>query len=442
MSKIIAPKMVYIGGSQMSAAAMRGNDTGLDLKDDYGAIKQLVDPYVDRSAWEFFDYGIPSRKDSNDQVVKDGFRRTVELGSAFKEQTITPEDGSLPSPNNEGRKIMNGVVIYRNTIHPTGADTVLGWANKVFTARYPLGEGYGIKKDEFMVTKVPSKVTMTVTPEDGSKPFTVTKNVAEETRLFIEHTPLANFKEMIRDAFNTSIENNVRPIWLDKGTAKQQHAAYRDRIEQVEDEKIINSDKTYREVFGEKGWLTTDNSIEMILSDAGVMRIVGNNRGQNEGGFMFIGPNYEMDIMQDGVAQKQKNPAMVDSVLAGKRDDGVIVKLFDAGHGTDPRNYQNYLDGKFVSFDTVSQLTGLWNAMEYSAKLASPEKLAEVQGYTIPSKQSLYSVVGANLVAPEDKKMSTSQMLQQTAQGLAKEMAKSRMDRLGLTQNTNGRNGF
>ena len=70
-AKMVAPKMVYIGGEEMTTYCMQL------------IMEKWIKPHVDTSAWEFYDCSCKNRDATDDQVLKDAVAagaRVVEVG--------------------------------------------------------------------------------------------------------------------------------------------------------------------------------------------------------------------------------------------------------------------------------------------------------------------------------------------------------------------------
>ena len=76
--KMVAPKMVYISGEEMTTYCMNL------------IMDKWIKPHVDTSAWEFYDLSCKSRDATNDKVLKDAVEAGARIGAIFKEPTITP----------------------------------------------------------------------------------------------------------------------------------------------------------------------------------------------------------------------------------------------------------------------------------------------------------------------------------------------------------------
>ena len=398
--KIIAAPMVYIQGEEMSGVAMREKDMLIDL---------LVRPFVDISAWEFFDFSVAHRKETDDKVVPAACKRISELGAAFKEQTITPNTEqkklwgvNFGSPNHALREAIEGYVIDRDTIHPVGAKT--GYAKPVLTSRFPLGEGYSIKKN-YAVLPNAGTVKMVFVSADGAEQV-VGAPVATEANSLVAclNTPLAGYPDFFRHGMQRALDANVRYVFTDKGTAF---------VYQTEYFKIGKEifEAEYRAKFEAAGLMKAGEKFEAMLTDNAAMAMVG----WKDGGFLLAGSNYDMDVLADLVAKVQNDPAHVSSVLVGKK--GVV---HDAGHGTDPRNYQLWKEKGRDYFNPMSQAVGLFNAMVDAAKHQNVTNLAEIKAYAEKAKAAVLKAVGENAENAKAGKGWTCQELLQNAAELIK----------------------
>jgi hypothetical protein len=64
--------------------------------------------------------------------------------------------------------------------------------------------------------------------------------------------------------------------------------------------------------------------------------------------------NYDGDMLTDEVAQVHRSPGFITSNLIGKRDDGVMIKEYEASHGTVADMWEAHLRGEETSLNPVS----------------------------------------------------------------------------------------
>jgi isocitrate dehydrogenase len=82
-----------------------------------------------------------------------------------------------------------------------------------------------------------------------------------------------------------------------------------------------------------------------------------------EGNFGMCAHNYDGDVLTDELAQVHKSPGFITSVLNGVRDDGSIIKEYEASHGTVTDMYHAHLRGEETSLNCLSMMEALIGAM-------------------------------------------------------------------------------
>jgi isocitrate dehydrogenase len=71
----------------------------------------------------------------------------------------------------------------------------------------------------------------------------------------------------------------------------------------------------------------------------------------------------------DQIAQVHRSPGFITSNLVGKRDDGTLIKEFEASHGTVADLWHAHLAGKETSMNPLGMVEAMIGAMEHSATL-------------------------------------------------------------------------
>lgn len=136
---------------------------------------QLILPYLDINL-EYYDLGIEHRDATNDQVTIDSAHAIQKHGVGVKCATITPDEARVKefglkqmwkSPNGTIRNILGGVIFREPIIISNVPRLVPQWTKPIVIGRHAFGDQY--KATDFLVPGA-GKVTMTFTPEDGSKP--------------------------------------------------------------------------------------------------------------------------------------------------------------------------------------------------------------------------------------------------------------------------------
>ena len=209
--KIISPPMVYISGEEMTRYTMSL------------ILDKWIKPFVDISAWEFYDLSCAVRDATNDQVLKDAVAAGKRIGSIFKEPTITPsaiqvkEMGlkkALSSPNGAMRRGWNGITISRDTIHIEGIK--LGFDRPVLFERHAVGGEYGAGWKEVGA----GRLVTTFFPDDGSSPILCDDRVLKDNCNVVVtyHNPLDNVTDLAHHFFKRCLEASVVPYVVTKKT--------------------------------------------------------------------------------------------------------------------------------------------------------------------------------------------------------------------------------
>ena len=134
--------------------------------------KKLILPYLDLSI-EYYDLGMKSRDNSDDQITIDSANAIKKIGVGIKCATITPDEARVEefklkkmwrSPNGTIRNIIGGTVFREPIICSNIPKLVPSWTNPVVIGRHAFGDQY--RATDF---KVPGKGKMEVkwTSEDG-----------------------------------------------------------------------------------------------------------------------------------------------------------------------------------------------------------------------------------------------------------------------------------
>mmetsp|Transcript_17125 Transcript_17125/g.44511 ORF Transcript_17125/g.44511 Transcript_17125/m.44511 type:complete len:240 (+) Transcript_17125:154-873(+) len=87
------------------------------------------------------------------------------------------------------------------------------------------------------------------------------------------------------------------------------------------------------------------------------------------GGFGMAAHNYDGDMLTDEVAQVHRSPGFITSNLIGKRDDGTMIKEFEASHGTVADLWEAHLRGEETSMNPLGMVEAVIGALDHSAAL-------------------------------------------------------------------------
>jgi len=373
--KVVAPPMTYISGEEMSWYVMKL------------VCEKWVDPFVDTSKWDHFDLSCKSRDATKDKVLHDAVASGAKIGAIFKEPTITPSAEQVKSlglskawgsPNGAMRRGWNGITISRDTIHIPGIE--LGFKRPVLFERQAVGGEYGAGWSN--VGK--GRVLTTFFPEDMSEKPTIidAREVKdEETAVVVYDNPLDNVTDLAHIFFARCLEAEVVPYVVTKKTVFKWQEGFWQRMKAVFDEH-------YKEKYQKSGLLDgCGGDLVHLISDAATMQIIR----WTGGGFGMACHNYDGDMLTDEVAQVHRSPGFITSNLIGKRDDGVMIKEFEASHGTVADLYHMMLRGEETSMNPLGMVVALFSAMDHAASLDPTCDAAAVQKYTAHCREAVYA---------------------------------------------------
>ena len=127
---------------------------------------KLILPYLDVNL-EYYDLGIESRDDTNDQITIDAAHAIQRHGVGVKCATITPDEARVEefglkkmwrSPNGTIRNILGGVIFREPIIISNIPRLVPGWTKPIIVGRHAYGDQYRATDFRF-----PGKGTLTMT---------------------------------------------------------------------------------------------------------------------------------------------------------------------------------------------------------------------------------------------------------------------------------------
>lgn len=135
---------------------------------------KLVHPYLDLEL-KYYDLGMKSRDDTDDQITIDAAHAIQKYGVGVKCATITPDEDRVEefglkkmwrSPNGTIRNILGGVVFREPIICHNVPRLVPGWTQPMIIGRHAYGDQY--RATDFRVPGK-GKLTMKWEAEDGSQ---------------------------------------------------------------------------------------------------------------------------------------------------------------------------------------------------------------------------------------------------------------------------------
>ena len=350
-TKLISPPITHIKGQEYTRYAC-------DLY-----LKSWIEPYLDISSWEQFDLSCENRDRTNDKIIGDVIESGKKTGSIFKEPVLIPNEArkkelglkmDLVNPNAFLRDAWNGCSISRDTIHIKGLE--LGYKNKVLFDRHAVGGEYSA---DWCLRGAGDLIT-TFTDKNGEVKVIDKRHLKDSINAIVcYHNPYDNIGAMARHFFSRCLNAKVTPYVVTKKTVfKWQEPFWQ-----------ISSDifqKEYKSAFNDLGLLIDcRGELSHVLSDVATMRIC---RWVN-GGFGMMSLNYDGDVLTDEIAQVHRSRGFLTSVMNGKKDDGTILKEFEASHGTNSTLWAEKMRGKETSLNPLSLIEAMIGAIEHAVKL-------------------------------------------------------------------------
>ena len=324
----------------------------------------LILPYLDINL-EYYDLGIEYRDKTDDQVTIDSAHAIQKHGVGVKCATITPDEARVEefklkkmwkSPNGTIRNILGGVIFREPIIIKNVPRLIPHWNKPIVIGRHAYGDQY--KATDFRVPSA-GKLTVTFTPEDGSKPMEF--NVFDFPSSGVAMA-MYNLDDSIRDFARASFNYGLirkYPVFL--STKNTILKAYDGRFKDIFAEVF---EKEFKAEFA-KNNLEYDHRLidDMVATSL-----------RWEGGYIWACKNYDGDVQSDTVAQGYGSLGLMTSVLM--TPDGKTVEA-EAAHGTVTRHYRDHQAGKATSTNPIASIFAWTQGLAHRAKLDNNPKLAE-----------------------------------------------------------------
>ncbi len=324
----------------------------------------LILPYLDLDL-EYYDLGIQYRDKTDDQVTIDSANAIQKHGVGVKCATITPDEARVKefnlkkmwkSPNGTVRNILGGVIFREPIIIKNVPRLIPHWNKPIVIGRHAYGDQY--KATDFRVPSA-GKLTVTFTPEDGSKPMEF--NVFDFPSSGVAMA-MYNLDDSIRDFARASFNYGLirkYPVFL--STKNTILKAYDGRFKDIFAEVF---EKEFKSEFA-KNNLEYDHRLidDMVATSL-----------RWEGGYIWACKNYDGDVQSDTVAQGYGSLGLMTSVLM--TPDGKTVEA-EAAHGTVTRHYRDHKAGKATSTNPIASIFAWTQGLAHRAKLDNTPKVAE-----------------------------------------------------------------
>ena len=317
---------------------------------------KLILPYLSLDI-KYFDLGIKNRDFTDDQITVDAANAIKKYNVGIKCATITPDEQRVQeytlkkmwrSPNGTIRNIVGGTVFREPIIMKNVPRYVQGWKKPICIGRHAFGDQY---KATDIVTHGKGKLTMTFTPDDGSKPKKWdVYNFEEDGVAMSMYNVDSSIYGFARSCMNRALSKKW-PLYL--STKNTILKAYDGRFKDIFHEVYENEFKSKFKKIG--------ISYEHRLIDDMVAAAM-----KWEGGFVWACKNYDGDVQSDTVAQGFGSLGLMTSTLI--TPDGLTLEA-EAAHGTVTRHYREHLMGNQTSTNPIASIFAWTRGLEHRGKL-------------------------------------------------------------------------
>ena len=364
---------------------------------------KLVLPYLDLDI-KYYDLGMKSRDDTNDQITINSAKAIKEHNVGIKCATITADEARVEefklkkmwrSPNGTIRNILGGTVFREPIICKNVPKLVPTWTDPLIIGRHAFGDQY--RATDF---KVPGKGKMEVkwTAEDGSDEikYEVFNFPGPGIALSMYNLD-KSIEDFARSCFNYGIIKKW-PVYL--STKNTILKIYDGRFKDIFQE-IFN--KEFKTEFEKLNITYEHRLIDDMVACA--MKWSGK--------YIWACKNYDGDVQSDTVAQGYGSLGLMTSVLLAP--DGKTMEA-EAAHGTVTRHYRMHQEGKETSTNPIASIFAWTRGLAHRGKLDNNEDLIKFS--TTLEKVCIDCVENGSmtkdlaiLISPTSKYLTTNQFL-------------------------------
>ena len=323
---------------------------------------KLILPYLDLGI-EYYDLGMKSRDDTDDQITIDAANAIKKVGVGIKCATITPDEARVEefglkkmwrSPNGTIRNIIGGTVFREPIICKNIPKLVPTWTDPVIIGRHAFGDQY--RATDF---KVPGKGKMEVkwTSEDGKDEikYEVFNFTGPGVALSMYNLD-KSIEDFARSCFSYGLIKKW-PVYLStKNTIlKQYDGRFKDIFQEV-------FEKEFKTQFDKLNITYEHRLIDDMVACA--MKWSGK--------YIWACKNYDGDVQSDTMAQGYGSLGLMTSVLL--TPDGKTMEA-EAAHGTVTRHYRMHQQGKETSTNPIASIFAWTRGLAHRGKLDGNDAL-------------------------------------------------------------------
>jgi len=375
---------------------------------------KLILPYLDLDI-KYYDLGIKSRDDTDDQITVDSAKAIKEHNVGIKCATITADEARVEefklkkmwrSPNGTIRNILGGTVFREPIICKNIPKLVPTWTDPLIIGRHAFGDQY--RATDF---KVPGKGKMEVkwTAEDGSDEikYEVFNFPGPGIALSMYNLD-KSIEDFARSCFNYGIIKKW-PVYL--STKNTILKVYDGRFKDIFQEIF---DKEFKTEFEKLNITYEHRLIDDMVACA--MKWSGK--------YIWACKNYDGDVQSDTVAQGYGSLGLMTSVLLAP--DGKTMEA-EAAHGTVTRHYRMHQQGKETSTNPIASIFAWTRGLAHRGKLDGNEGLIKFS--TTLEKVCIDCVQNGSmtkdlaiLISPSSNYLTTNQFLDELDGQLKKKL--------------------
>ena len=376
--------------------------------------KKLILPYLDLGI-EYYDLGMKSRDNTDDQITVDSANAIKKIGVGIKCATITPDEARVEefslkkmwrSPNGTIRNIIGGTVFREPIICSNIPKLVPSWTDPVVIGRHAFGDQY--RATDF---KVPGKGKMEIkwTSEDGKDEikYEVFNFTGPGVALSMYNLD-KSIEDFARSCFSYGLIKKW-PVYLStKNTIlKKYDGRFKDIFEEV-----FNNE--FKKKFDDAKITYEHRLIDDMVACA--MKWSGK--------YIWACKNYDGDVQSDTMAQGYGSLGLMTSTLL--TPDGKIMEA-EAAHGTVTRHFRMHQQGKETSTNPIASIFAWTRGLAHRGKLDGNDELIKfsntIEKVCIESVESGSMTKDlAILIGPSSKYLTTNQFLDVIDQNLKKKL--------------------
>ncbi|MDC0988687.1 NADP-dependent isocitrate dehydrogenase [Candidatus Pelagibacter sp.] len=375
---------------------------------------KLILPYLDLGI-EYYDLGMKSRDNTDDQITVDSANAIKKIGVGIKCATITPDEARVEefdlkkmwrSPNGTIRNIIGGTVFREPIICKNIPKLVPSWTDPVVIGRHAFGDQY--RATDF---KVPGKGKMEIkwTSEDGKQE--IKHEVFNFTGPGVALS-MYNLDKSIEDFARSCFSYGLMKKWpvymSTKNTIlKQYDGRFKDIFQEI-------FEKEYKKDFDDNKLTYEHRLIDDMVACA--MKWSGK--------YIWACKNYDGDVQSDTMAQGYGSLGLMTSTLL--TPDGKVMEA-EAAHGTVTRHYRMHQQGKETSTNPIASIFAWTRGLAHRGKLDSNNELIEF-AHTLERvciecvENGAMTKDLAILIGPSSKYLTTNQFLDEIDGNLKKKL--------------------